>query len=115
MSKVTIPARYRYTDWHKVIENSGAFFSRSSMRFFNSRISWNSLTPMNGYYLFITSEQAPNGSRAYTVRLWNGINFTDLDGFQKHDTLTQAKRALKNANATYEQAKDTLRKATQNA
>jgi len=95
MSKVTIPSAYRYTEWHEVINNSGHFFDKSAMRFFNSRISWGSLTPMNGYYLFITSEQSPYGSRRYTLRLWNGENFTDVGGFEGFETLAQAKRALK--------------------
>lgn len=97
MSKVTIPARYRYTDWHKVIDNGGHFFDKSAMRFFNSRISWDSLTPMNGFYLFITSEQSDFAPRAYTVRLWNGDNFTQVGKFQEHETLAQAKRALRKA------------------
>lgn len=96
MSKITIPSRYRYTDWGKVIDNSGHFFDRATMRFFHSRISWGSLTRLNDAYLmFITSEQSPYGPRRYSVRLWNGLSISEIGEYQAYETLAQAKQALK--------------------
>jgi len=66
---IKVPAKYRYTAWPNIVANSGHWFSKNAMRWFNSRISWGTLRAMAGdNYTFISSEQSPNGVRRYSVR-----------------------------------------------
>jgi hypothetical protein len=74
------------------------------MRFFGSRVVWESLTQITqDTYGFITSEQftAPYQNpepRLYTVRKWDKENGTnELSQFQEFETLKAAKRYLTNA------------------
>jgi hypothetical protein len=70
--KVNIPSRYRFSDWTKIIHNSGHFFDMATMRFFQSRVLWGTLRPIAGdNFTFITSEKSPFGERMYTVREWD--------------------------------------------
>lgn len=92
---ITPPRSYRFTAWGNIIETSGYFFSRETMRFFQSRISWASLTPVGEGYLFVTSEQSPYGARAYTLRKWANGQVDTLGEFQAFTTLGEAKTALK--------------------
>ena len=86
--------------WGYIISNSGYFFTKSAARYFNSRISWNSLTPNGGGQLFITSEQDSSGAwnyeRRYTLHYWSnedGVN--TLGEFGEYETLAKARAALK--------------------
>jgi hypothetical protein len=90
--------------WAEIITESGYFFTRDAMRFFSSRVVWDSLTHITqDTYGFITSEQnqflyfEPE-PRRYTVRKWtkeNGIR--SLSEFQEFETLKAAKHYLTNA------------------
>lgn len=100
-----------YTDtretWREIISESGYWFTKSAIRYFNCRVAWQTLTPIPGGYLFISSEQqdAVPGfpatywqPRLYTLRTWtleNGVG--TIGEFQGHETMADAKRALKNA------------------
>ena len=86
--------------WSYIISNSGYFFTKSAVRFFNSRIAWSSLVETNHGALFITSEQDSNGAwnyeRRYTVHAWSdkaGVN--TLGEFGEYETLSKARAALK--------------------
>ena len=86
--------------WAKIISNSGYFFTKSTARYLNSRISWSSLTVNNTGYLFITSEQdsyaAWDGLRRYTLRSWNNqTGIATVGEFGGYDTMGQARAALK--------------------
>jgi len=97
------PPRYHnQTDqWKLIISESGYFFTRDAMGFFNSAVSWDSLTRAGHKYLFITSERdtygtAWNGEKRYTLRQWdleNGV--LPVGEFGEHDTLKAAKAAMK--------------------
>lgn len=82
--------------WREIISNSGYFFTADTMRFFDCRIAWDSLTPLGHAWLFITSERHPGGPRRYTVREWTATASTYTAGqFQAHDTLAAARREIR--------------------
>lgn len=82
--------------WGQIETAHPIFFSPSTMRWWRSRISWKSITPHLDGYLFITSEDNFDRTRRlYTLRFAN-LDTIDTLGFQKFETLTQAKTALNN-------------------
>lgn len=91
--------------WDKIISNSGFWFSTSSMRFFKCRIAWGTLTSTGNGFAFISSEDTsmlyyPQEPRRYTVREWTlerGVS--TLGEFQQYDTLSDAKKALRELRA----------------
>jgi len=97
------PPRYHnQTDaWKLIISESGYFFTRDAMGFFNSAVAWNSLTAIGDGYLFVTSERdtygtAWGGEKRYTLRAWNidtGVN--TIGDFGDYGTLNAAKAAIK--------------------
>lgn len=84
--------------WREIITESSYFFTKDTMRFFGSRVVWDSLTALDRKtYGFITSEQC-DGPRAYTVRLWTlefGVNTASK--FQEFETLAVARGYLRTA------------------
>lgn len=86
--------------WEEIISESGYWFTKGAMRFFNSRIGWDTLTKIDQTtFGFVTSEQdsggAWNGQRRYTVRKWdkeNGVN--PLSEFGQFDTIKEARHWL---------------------
>lgn len=85
--------------WREIISNSGYFFTTDAMKFFSSRVSWDTLTQYRDGYAFITSEQHQSlyyqWPRKYTVRYWNPTDGSNqLSEFQEFATLTQAKKHL---------------------
>jgi hypothetical protein len=69
------------------------WFEPATMRFFKSRI----LTTVYGGRYFVTSEQGPNGVRAYSVRevAEDGSSISTVGEFQGWATAPQAKREAK--------------------
>ena len=98
---IQIPARYRFSDWQKLISASaevGFWFAPSAMRFASSRISWGSLTQAShDTWLFVSSEQSGWGSpRRYSVRSITAQGDVNTIGeFQGFSSLAEAKRFLK--------------------
>lgn len=105
------PPRYhnRFNLWAEIITESGYFFTKTAMRYFGSRIVWDSLTRVEqGVFAFITSEQSKpvrtssgivpaawDGARRYTVRAWNkNHGIIPLSEFGEFATLKQAKAYL---------------------
>jgi hypothetical protein len=92
------PPMYHRDDalWREIITESGYFFTRSAMRFFNSQVAWDSLVKIDqDTYGFITSEKPDFGQRCYTVRKWekeSGVG--ELSEFRQFDTIAQAKTYL---------------------
>lgn len=88
--------------WREIISNSGYFFTVDAMRFFSSRVAWDSLTVYRDGFAFITSEQRQMPytewePRRYTVRYWNPTDGSNhLSEFQEFATLAQAKKHLSN-------------------
>ncbi len=81
--------------WAEIITESGYFFTRSAMRFFDSRVAWDTLTKHGDGYLFITSEKPEWDSRRYTVRFWTMDNGTNPAGEScEFATLAAAKKHL---------------------
>lgn len=98
--------------WRLIISESGYFFTKAAMKWFSSRVAWDTLTQYRDGYLFITSEQdkpvyissgmvpaAWDGQRRYTLRyftLENGLA-NDLGVHSEHgryETLERARRVL---------------------
>ena len=98
MSKIKVPASYRYTRWEDLIEaHEGHWFSTDTFHFFQSRISWGSLTPAgNDTYLFVSSESNfDRTKRLYSIRsITTSGDVQTLGDFQQFETLQQAQRAL---------------------
>jgi len=92
------PPRYQRDgdQWREIITESGYFFTASAMRFFCSRVLWDSLTDAGGgVWLFITSERRDTEPRRYTLHQWTKEDGTDnLGEFQAHATAAAARRAL---------------------
>ena len=86
--------------WREIISNSGYSFTVDAMKFFSSRVSWDTLTAYRDGYAFITSEQHRPlyndwEPRKYTVRYWNPTDRSNhLREFQEFATLAQAKKHL---------------------
>ena len=88
--------------WREIITESGYFFTKSAMRWFGSRVAWDTLTAITPeLFGFITSEQdsggAWEGQRRYTCRAFsNEFGVLPLSEFGEFDTLKQAKFYLLN-------------------
>jgi hypothetical protein len=82
--------------WREIITESGYFFTASAMRFFGSRVLWDTLTDAGGgVWLFVTSERRDTEPRRYTLHQWTKEDGTDnLGEFQAHATAAAARRAL---------------------
>ena len=98
---ITPPMYHQHRQlWEEIISESGYFFTKGAMRFFSSRIAWDSLVKIDQEtYGFITSEQdisgAWDGQRRYTARKWDKENGTNqLSEFGQFDTMAQAKTYL---------------------
>lgn len=86
--------------WEDIITESGHFFTERTMRFWNSRVAWNTLTAISQTeFGFITSEQQDYQSpRTYSARVWTLLNGVDsISEFGEFDNLKSAKHYLKNA------------------
>lgn len=95
------PPPYYETEplWNEIISESGYWFTKQAMRFFSSRINWNTLTKISQTeYGFISSESAPfEGVRRYTARYWRkDCGVLPLSEFGEFDTLEQARFYLLN-------------------
>jgi hypothetical protein len=73
------------------------FFDRDTMRFFNSRIGSRAYYDGHGGAYFTTSEQGPNGIRAYSIRHYSPkrCGIETVGEFQGYRTSAQADRAAK--------------------
>jgi hypothetical protein len=86
--------------WLKIRAENAKWFSTDTLRFFGSKIYWQTLTEIDGGYLFITAED--NYDRS--VKLFS-LRFVDVEKnyaidtlgeFNGYETLRHAKTALKN-------------------
>lgn len=85
-------------EWASIIPLSGFWFSKGAMRFFDSRILWQTLTRLGKGYLFVSSEQFDYRSpRLYTVRKWDNGDVSELGEFQQFETRGEALAAIKKA------------------
>ena len=85
--------------WREIISESAYWFTKDTMRFFSSRVSWDTLTPISVTECgFISSESAPfEGVRRYTARYWRkDCGVQPLSEFGEFDTLRQARFYLAN-------------------
>jgi len=94
------PPRYHrdQEQWQKIITESGYFFTVDAMRWFSSRILWDTLAPIGDDYSFVTSEQDTytNQPRTYTVRVWTMATGVDeICGFGEHASRAAALKALR--------------------
>lgn len=73
----------------------GHFFDKETMRFFKSRIE---AVLQDDYFITSESRSFRDDTRVYTVRQLMGENdhVREIGEFGEHDTLKQARKALKN-------------------
>lgn len=72
-----VPSKFIYTPWQDIIAKSGNWFSVDTMKWWKTRVSWSSLTPIGaGNFLFITSDTDLLGGRVYSVREWSSYDGT---------------------------------------
>jgi len=94
------PPRYHrdQEQWQKIITESGYFFTVDAMRWFSSRILWDTLAPIGDAYLFVSSEEDTYATqpRAYTVRVWTmAAGVDEIGGFGEHGSRAAALKALR--------------------
>jgi len=92
------PGHRDQVQWQKIITESGYFFTVDAMRWFSSRILWDTLAPIGKDYLFVSSEQDTYTSqpRTYTVRVWTMATGVDEIGdFGMYDSRAAALKALR--------------------
>lgn len=95
---ITAPASAPY-QWRAILAspNNGYWFNKRTMRFFSSRILWQTLTPIaSDRFLFVTSETQPYFGTFYSVREWSPSNGVDTLGeFNGHASRAEALKALR--------------------
>ncbi len=83
-------------------EAKGHFFSEGAKKFAKSRIAQTAVSMGNGHYLFVTSEQAPDSPRCWSVREMMPDGAIRTWGkYLEHSTRAQAQWALREAVAKY--------------
>lgn len=102
VSFIAPPRDYNYAvreQWNTIISNSGHWFTRDTMRFWNGRIVWDSLTGIDQWrFGFIDSGVMWDGARRYTVRAWTlETGVSTLSELGQFATLSQARKWLRNA------------------
>lgn len=85
--------------WEKIVKSSAYWFSKETMRFFSSRILWDTLTETAtaGTYLFVSSERNYDGSkRLYTVRYYaaTGVETITFTGFRSSEIAKELVKAF---------------------
>jgi hypothetical protein len=84
--------------WQQIITESGYFFTVNAMRWFSSRILWDTLSPTGDAFLFVSSEEDTYTTqpRAYTVRVWTMATGVDtIGGLGEHSSRAAALKALR--------------------
>jgi len=87
--------------WHGILAsaNNGYWFNKRTMRFFGSRILWQTLTPIaSENFLFITREWSGLFAEQpkYSVREWSPQHgVSTLGEFHSHETRDEALKALR--------------------
>lgn len=82
--------------WLLIRANTGYWFSKNTLAFFGSKIYWNTLTPVEGGYLFISSEDNFDGTeRLFSVRKVNRDFGIETPEWQTLPDLKAAKTRLR--------------------
>jgi len=92
------PGHRDQVQWQQIITESGYFFTASAMRWFSSRILWDTLSPTGDAFLFVSSEEDTYNSqpRSYTVRVWTMDTGVDtISGLGEHGSRAAALKALR--------------------
>ena len=92
------PGHRDQVQWQKIITESGYFFTADAMRWFSSRILWDTLRQVGEAFLFVTSEQDTYSPqpRSYTVRVWTMDTGVDEMGrLGEHSNRAAALKALR--------------------
>jgi hypothetical protein len=84
--------------WLTIRANAGYWFAPDTLKFFGSRIYWQTLTETKDGYLFISSEDNfDRTEKRFSVRSVNSdYDIDTLGEYQGYATLDHAKTALKN-------------------
>lgn len=86
--------------WLTIRAENAYWFSQDTLRFFGSKIYWQTLTRIEGGYLFISSEDNfDRTEKCFSLRFVNvedGYEIDTIGEFNRYKTLEHAKAALKN-------------------
>jgi hypothetical protein len=84
-------------EWRDIIVNSDNWFEPTTMKWWNSKVLWDSLTPvLNGRWLFLSLEDTfDRTERKYSLRLAD-LNAGDVDtlSFQQTSDIQEAYHLL---------------------
>ena len=97
LAGVSFMAPPQYTpqeeQWKTIITESGYWFAVDTMRFFSSRIAWDTLRQLSPTeWAFVSSEVPPYEPRQYTARYWReDCGVLPLSELGEFETLNQAR------------------------
>jgi hypothetical protein len=78
-----------------ITSSHSGWFSSNSMEYWNSEVYWETLTPHENGWKFITSEDNYNRSASrYTIRYATESTITELSEFQEFSTIAEALKAM---------------------
>lgn len=83
-------------EWTQIITHNQKWFSRETMKFFGCKVYWNSLTKVNNYWFFITSEDNFDATQTlYSIRSVTPDYEIGTVSWQQHETLAECRQDLK--------------------
>lgn len=81
--------------WQEIINKNPFWFSSGAMKFWNSKVYWDTLTEDNEGWKFVSSEDTfDRQSVRYTIRLATENGITEASEFLEFATLEDALKAL---------------------
>lgn len=83
-------------EWLLIRANANNWFSKDNLKFWGSKIYWNTLTKIGENWFFITHEDNFDASqKLYSIRsVTPSFDFVTVS-FQQHETLAECKQDLK--------------------
>ena len=77
--------------WQEIIAKNENWFSKSTMRFWGSKVYWDTLTNTAEGWRFITADDNAQGTgKMFTVRLATDKGIETVGQFLQHKTLAEA-------------------------
>ena len=81
--------------WQGIIAKNEKWFSKENIRFWNSKIYWDTLTETPKGWQFVSSESDFTGTETlFTIRLATDNGIETIGQFQQYKTLADARLAI---------------------
>jgi hypothetical protein len=82
-------------EWLLIRANSNNWFSKENLKFWGSRIYWNTLCQIDGNWFFITHEDNFDASqKLFSIRSITPKGDFETVSWQQHETLVECKQNL---------------------